>query len=175
LDERIRKIIAEEIARANKKNKKSSKTFALTPEERALSNRFEQNKGKLPWPVERGIISEPFGKHAHALLKNITVNNRGINILTEENAIARSVFNGVVTVVMKMQGYHNLVMIKHGNYITVYANLKNVFVAKGDKVKTKEKIGTVFTSPKDNKTELHFEIWKNKDLQNPQKWLAPAH
>ncbi len=174
LAKRIKKIIAAEIAKANKKSGKGkSKTFALTPEELTLSNNFANNKGKLPWPVERGIISEDFGKHAHDFLKHVQVNNRGINILSKENSKARAVFNGTVSVVMKMQGYHTLVMIKHGNYITVYANLINVTVKKGDKVKTKQNIGTIYTSVIDNKTELHFELWKNKALNNPKPWLAP--
>jgi septal ring factor EnvC (AmiA/AmiB activator) len=174
LANRIQKIIAAEIAKANKKSGKGkSKTFALTPEELTLSNNFANNKGKLPWPVERGIISENFGKHAHDFLKHVQVNNRGINIISKENTKARAVFSGTVSVVMKMQGYHTLVMIKHGNYITVYANLINVSVKKGDKVKTKQNIGTIYTSVTDNKTELHFELWKNKVLHNPKPWLAP--
>ncbi len=93
--------------------------------------------------------------------------------MSKEGAKARAVFAGTVSVVMKMQGYHTLVMIKHGNYITVYANLVNVTVKKGDKVKTKQNIGTIYTSVKDSKTELHFELWKNKALNNPKPWLAP--
>jgi septal ring factor EnvC (AmiA/AmiB activator) len=173
LAKKIQKIIAEEIAKASKKSgKKGAKNFALTPEEQLLSDDFASNKGKLPWPVERGIISENFGKHAHPFLKHVQVNNRGINILTKENLKARAVFDGTVTLVMKMQGYHTVVMIRHGNFITVYSNLVNVKVKKGDKVKTKQELGTIFTSPKDHKTELHFELWKNKKLFNPKPWLA---
>ena len=175
LSKKIQKIIAEEIAKAAKKTGKSSHnstTFALTPEEQTLSDNFAANKGKLPWPVQRGIISENFGKHPHPFLKHVQVNNRGINILTKENTKARAVFSGTVTLVMKMQGYHTVIMIRHGNFITVYSNIINPLVKKGDKVKTKQEIGTVFTSPKDHKTELHFELWKNKKLFDPKPWLA---
>ncbi len=175
LANKIQKIIAEEISKAAKKTGKSSHhstTFALTPEEQTLSNNFAANKGKLPWPVQRGIVSENFGKHPHPFLKHVQVNNRGINILTKENAKARAVFSGTVTLVMKMQGYHTVIMIRHGNFITVYSNIINPLVKKGEKVKTKQEIGTVFTSPKDHKTELHFELWKNKKLFDPKPWLA---
>jgi septal ring factor EnvC (AmiA/AmiB activator) len=178
LENAIEKIIAEEIrlaeerARAEAASSKTGSGFALTPEEMALSDNFASNKGKLPWPTERGIISSTYGEHNHPVLQRVKVKNNGIDILTEKGAIARAIFNGEVTRVISVPNFNNVVIIRHGEYLTVYSNLDEVYVSKGQRVETKQKIGLIYTNQKENKTEMHFEIWKAKDLMNPSLWLA---
>jgi murein hydrolase activator len=178
LQQAIQQIIAEEIKaaneRANKTGAVATKTgeFALTPEEKVISDNFMSNRGKLPWPVEKGIISSTFGEHPHPVLKNVKVRNNGIDILTEPGNEARAIFNGVVTRVMNVPNNNNVVIIRHGEFLTVYSNLDQVYVKIGEKVATKQKIGTVFTNKADSKTELHFEVWQSKTLLDPEIWLA---
>ena len=178
LDSAIQEIIAEEIRLANERAAKtggvSTKTglFALTPEEKLLSDNFLSNQGALPWPVEQGIISSTFGEHPHPVLKNVKVKNNGIDVLTNDGAEARAVFSGEVTRVMNVPSNNNVVIIRHGEFLTVYSNLDKVYVKIGDKVTTKQKIGTIFTNKTDSKTELHFEVWQSKTLLNPEEWLA---
>ncbi len=172
LQAEIEKIIAEEIKLASEKTgTKKSGVFSLTPEEAALSDNFELNRGKLPWPSERGIVSSTFGEHEHPLLKGVITKNNGVDILTDQGAIARAVFDGVVSKVISMPTYNYVVMVRHGEYLTVYSNLDEVYVKKGDKVKIKQKIGLIRTDTKESRTELHFELWKGKTLLNPGNWL----
>ncbi|MFO7614406.1 MAG: peptidoglycan DD-metalloendopeptidase family protein [Bacteroidales bacterium] len=174
----IQDIIAEEIRLANERAEKMgaplTKTglYALTPEEKLLSEDFMSNRGKLPWPVEKGIVSGTYGEHVHPVLKNVKTKNNGIDVLSEEGAEARAVFSGVVTRVMSVPNYNNVVIIRHGEFLTVYSNLDQVYVKIGEPVTTKQTIGTVFTNKKDLKTELHFEVWQSKTLLNPEEWLA---
>ena len=147
------------------------KGMALTPAEKTLSSNFVGNKGKLPWPVERGVISSSYGKHTSVVSSKVTVTNNGIDIATTEGAKARAVFDGEVTSVTKLTGANTVVIIRHGEYFTVYSNLENVTVKRGDKVKTKQNIGTVHTNKNENKTELHFELLKETTRQNPANWL----
>ena len=189
LQKAIDDIIAEEIRKANEEaarkrreeEKAKGKTttpaskekgMALTPTEKTLSTNFVNNKGKLPWPVERGVISSSFGKHASVVSDKVTVTNNGIDIATTENAQARAVFEGEVASVTKLTGSKTVVIIRHGEYFTVYSNLENVTVKRGDKVKTKQNIGTVHTNKTENKTELHFELLKEQSRQNPANWLS---
>jgi len=178
LQEAIQRIIAEEIRlaaeRANKTGTKTNKltSIALTPEEMELSNTFSSNKGKLPWPSARGIVSGTFGEHAHPVLRGIKTKNNGIDILTNDGAMARAIYSGVVTSVMSIPNYNNVVIIRHGEYLSVYSNLEEVFVKRGDEVDIKESIGKVFTDQEVSKTELHFELWKGKTILNPESWLA---
>lgn len=175
LQSALEAIIAEEIRLANERaaaNADRTKGMALTPEEVRLSDDFMSNKGKLPWPLERGVISSTFGEHQHPVLKKVKVKNNGIDILTESGSEARAVFEGEVTRVMSVPNNNNVVIIRHGEYLTVYSNLDEVFVRQGDKVSTKQSIGTVFTNPDESKTELHFEVWRAKTLMNPSPWLA---
>ena len=173
LQKEIEKIIAEEIRLASKKTG-TTKTgsFALTPEEVQLSSDFQLNKGGLPWPLERGIISSTFGEHAHPVLKYVKTKNNGIDILTDGDSKARAVFSGEVTRVMSIPNYNYVIMIRHGEFLSVYSNLAEVYVQKGDKVETKQEIGMIYTDDKNSKTELHFELWKGKTLLNPSAWLA---
>ena len=142
----------------------------LTPEAQQLSNNFAANKSKLPWPVAEGVISSSFGEHDHPVLKGIKVKNNGIDISTKNEASTRAVFDGLVTGVISIPGAGNAVIIRHGEYLTVYSNLGSVSVKKGDKVKTKQQIGTVIDS-EDSRSEMHFEIWKGSVLLNPAQWI----
>jgi septal ring factor EnvC (AmiA/AmiB activator) len=170
--------IAEEIRVADERSKKPGVTMektgeiSLTPEEVQLSNSFMANKGRLPWPLEKGMISSSFGEHPHPVLSHVMIRNNGIDILTVLDAETRAIFEGVVTRVMNVPSNNNVVIIRHGEYLTVYSNLDRVYVQKGDLVATKQKIGTVYTNPLDSKTELHFEVWQSKTLLDPEEWLA---
>ncbi len=183
--ERKRKEEAKKKAAANKDKGKTAtttapatpvpskeKVMALTPSEQTLSSNFVNNKGKLPWPVERGVVSSSYGKHASVVSSKVTVTNNGIDIATTEGAKARAVFDGEVASVAKLVGSNTVVIIRHGEYFTVYSNLENVTVKRGDKVKTKQNIGTVHTNKNENKTEIHFELLKEQSRQNPANWLS---
>ena len=144
----------------------------MTKEQQLIAGGFEKNKGRLPWPVEKGVVSGEFGVHPHPTLSKVTVNNKGIYIQTTRGAAVRAVYEGEVTSCFVMGGT-SAVIIQHGNYRTVYTGLATISVKKGDKVKTKQTIGTVYTDPdNDNKTEMFFQVWKDKDIQNPSLWLA---
>lgn len=168
LKKKIEDIIAREIK--PKKTDAGGKAYALTPAEKQLSESFAANKGKLPWPIERGMISETFGVHQHPVLKNVKTKNNGVDIATSPETEARSVFDGKVVSVASITTTNIAVIIKHGEYFTVYANLDYVYVKQGDGVTTKETLGRVHTSLK-GVTELHFEVWKGKTLQNPAYWI----
>lgn len=142
----------------------------LTPEAQRLSNDFESNKNNLPWPVERGTIAEKFGTHAHPTLKGVMVNNNGVDIQTQPGSPVRSVFKGTVKSIFSIPGMGKIVLINHGKYYTAYAKLSAVNVKEGQTVDTRETIGTVLTNDEDE-TEVHFEIWKVQEKQNPELWL----
>lgn len=152
--------------------KTAASIIALTPDERQLSSRFNSNKGKLPWPSNRGVISSTFGEHPHPVLKKVRIKNNGIDILTNRGEKARSVFKGKVISVRTITNTNKAVIIRHGEYFTVYSNLSQVFVSTGDEVETKQDLGVVYTDVSTSKTELHFELWKGKTLQNPARWVA---
>lgn len=188
LQEAIDKIIAEEIRLANERSRKEAekkaaenknktpaskeKGMALTPAEKTLSTNFACNKGKLPWPVERGVVSSSFGKHASVVSDKVTVTNNGIDIATTDGAQARAVFDGEVASVTKLTGANTVVIVRHGEYFTVYSNLENVTVKRGDQVSTKQHLGTVHTNKTEGKTELHFELLKETHRQDPASWLS---
>lgn len=170
LEREIERIIAEE---ARKSAKPGTKGMSLTPEQKLLGENFAQNKGRLPWPVERGVITEHFGINQHPVLTNVQTRNNGINITTEKGAKARAVFNGEVTRVFGITGGNTAVIIRHGKYLSVYSNLREVTVKMGDKVKTKQVIGTVFTDVDDsNKTILKFQVWLENQKLNPEQWIG---
>ena len=145
--------------------------YAMTPEARALANNFASNKGALPWPVERGLITGKFGKHEHPVVKGVIVDNPHIEISSYNGAIVRSVFEGEVSSVVPIPGANIMVLIRHGNYFTVYSNLINVKVKSGNIISLKEPIGQAFTD-EDGKTMVQFGLWKDADIQDPQPWLA---
>jgi septal ring factor EnvC (AmiA/AmiB activator) len=171
----IQRIIEEEIRKSREKaktdgTKPAEQGLTLTPEAQKLSNTFEANKGKLPWPVAEGIITGKHGEQPHPVLKGITIKNNGVDISTKKDALVRAVFEGEVTGLATVPGFGKVVMVRHGEYLTVYSNLRDVLVKKGDKIKTKQNIGVVETD-ENNKTEVHFEIWKGSTLMNPETWL----
>ena len=175
----IDKIIAEEIRKANEKNAKAGNAgktgkagIALTPREKALSTSFSANKGKFPWPVERGVVSCTFGKHQSAVSDKVFITNNGIDIATSENARARAIFEGEVVSVVKPSASNMAVIIRHGDFFTVYSQMDEVFVKKGDQVKTKQDLGKVHTDRTEGKTELHFELRQGTECLNPGHWLA---
>lgn len=171
INAQIEKIIRDEIAKSNKKaGKTSSASFALTPEAKELAAKFESNKGKLPWPVERGVVTRRFGKQKHPTMAGIFVSSNGVRITTDKGAEARSVFNGKVLRIQSVSG-KKAVYVQHGNYITIYNNLEKVFVKSGDEVSTKQVLGIVYTDKITNKTVLKFQIWKNITKLNPASWV----
>ncbi len=174
LQRAIERIIAEELRKAREASGSSAGGWKLTPEAKALANSFTANKAKLPWPVEKGVITETFGVHSHPVLKQIKIRNNGVTISTEENATARAVFDGVVSRIVIIPGAGKAVIIRHGDYLTVYGNLGDVYVQAGDKVKIKQQIGQIISD--DGKTELQFEIRKGMDAEplDPSTWLYKA-
>ncbi len=174
LDNAIQKIIAEEIkrAKANKKaTGKGSKGFPMTPEALKLSNSFAANKGKLPWPVEKGVITGKFGEQPHPVLKEVIVKNNGIDISTEKGADVRAVYQGEVSSVVIIPGAGKVVMVRHGEYLTVYSYLSEVYVKKGDKVTIKQPLGKLVKDSSQSDSKMHFEIWKGMTKLNPSYWI----
>ncbi len=147
-------------------------TTTLTKEQQLIAGGFEANQGRLPWPVEKGYISGHFGKHQHPIHEHVTVNNKGIYLQTVSGAQARAIYEGEVTWCAQMNGTF-AVIIQHGNYRSVYSQLKSIKVKQGDKVTAKQSIGEIFTDvAEDNKTELYFQIYKDRTILNPSLWLA---
>jgi len=154
-------------------NDHSPSVSVLTREESQVSGNFGRNIGRLPWPTSNGFISGHFGIHEHPILKHVTTNNKGVYIQTPAGSNARAVFEGVVTQRFSIPGSNNAVIIQHGNYRTVYANLTQIFVREGEHVSAKQAIGKIYTDDENgNKTELYFQVWKDKNLQNPESWIA---
>jgi septal ring factor EnvC (AmiA/AmiB activator) len=145
----------------------------MTKEEALVSGNFAANKGRLPWPVEKGYIRGHFGVQPHPVLKHVTTNNKGIYIQAPRNSDARAVFEGVVTQRFAIPGNNNAIIIRHGNYRTVYANLTSIYVNVGDHVSPRQRIGKIFVDDENGgKTELYMMLWFNKTLLNPESWLA---
>lgn len=191
LKDRIASAIRKEIAAAEAKRKAALKakntsadteataevsTFAETKESLALSKNFEGNRGKLPWPVTNGTITEKFGKNLHPTLKNVYTNNRGIDISSPKNAQVRAVFSGEVTSVLNIPGAGKVIIIKHGNYRTVYSNLQETYVTAGTTISTKKVIGSLLSKNNQNISVVHFEIHKVSGSSvvclNPTLWVA---
>lgn len=153
-------------------NTTSIPVSTLTKEETLVSGNFERNMGRLPWPTSNGFIRGHFGVQPHPVLKYVTTNNKGIYIQTPTGSSARAVFDGVVTQIFYIQG-NNGVIIQHGNYRTVYANLTQIFVHEGEHVGAKQSIGKIYTdNDNDNKTELYFQVYNGRNVQNPESWIA---
>ncbi len=150
--------------------KKGSPSIALTPEAKMISSNFAGNKSRLIWPVERGFISQRFGTHAHPVLKGVVIENLGVDIQTNSNEPVRAVFDGTVATIAYIQGMGNVVMVQHGEYFSVYGNMKTTTVKTGQKVKAKDTLGTVSTDT-DNTSVLKFFIWKGNTKLNPEQWL----
>lgn len=161
--ENLDKLIAELIKREMEGETK-------TPINLALSESFEKNQSKLPWPVGSGFISSAFGRHPHPVLRGIMVENQGVDIQTQDSEHVKAVFDGEVATVAFVPGMNNVVIVKHGEYYTLYAKLKKVDVKKGEHVTTAQTIGQVFTD-KDGISEVQFQVWRNQQKMDPSKWL----
>ena len=173
LDKEIRKLIREAIAASNKKAGKSvkSRTFSMTPEQKVLAANFTANKGKLPWPVASGVVKMGFGTNPSPIDPSIKIKSNGVRIATNKGEPVRAVFDGVVQGIMTPKNGNNTIMIRHGNYITVYKNLSKFYVSKGDKVTTKQVLGEVIINKASGESILSFGIYKDSAIQNPSIWV----
>jgi septal ring factor EnvC (AmiA/AmiB activator) len=173
INKEIQRLIREAIAASNKAAGKNlnAKVFTLTPEDQLISDNIIANKGKLPWPAEQGVVVQKFGRQPHPVVKTTMIQSNGVTIATPQGSEARAVFEGKVMSIIGFKGSNPTVLIQHGNYITTYSNLSEVYVIKGQKVKAKEKIGKVFTNPETGKTELKFSVFKNSSPTNPKSWI----
>ena len=178
LEQAIEQSIEEEARRIAAKNAKSAKTVKgaiakATPEQKILSDDFSLNKGKLPWPLQKGLITDHFGEHPDLVLKHVIKRNSGIDITTQSGAKARAVFKGEVSKVLAIPGGNMAIILRHGSYLTVYSNLASVSVQVGQTVQTKQELGTIFTDKEDdNKTVLKFQIRYEYDKLDPEKWIS---
>ncbi len=176
LQDAIRRVIEEERRRARERAEAEGRVttdmFALTPEEQLLSDNFAGNRGTLPWPLERGVITSHFGEQPHPVLPGITISNNGVDISTSQGARARAIFDGRISRVISVPGGFYAVIIRHGEYLSVYSNLSEVYVTEGQHVSVREELGIVGTNQREAKTNLHLEIWKGNDKQNPASWIA---
>ena len=168
LESRIREIIEEEARKANSANIYA----ALTPEQELVGKDFRKNKGKLPWPVEQGIVTGAYGKNEVPGLRGSSVQNNGIDITSSAGTEVRAVFEGHVTKVFAILGANYTVLIRHGEFLSVYQNLVNVRVKTGDRVLTKEGLGEAFTDEKENVASVHFEVWQERTILNPEEWIS---
>lgn len=173
IEKQIDRLIRESIAATNKKagNTTNTTTFVLTPEAKELANDFKSNRGRLPWPVEKGLLTKKFGRQPHPLEPSIMIESSGIEISSERGAKARSVFAGEVSNVQMAPNGSATIVIRHGDYITTYSNIGKVFVHIGDKVSTKQVLGEVFFNEFTNKAILKFLIFQNTTKLNPQSWI----
>ena len=172
IDREINRLIREAIAASNSRaGKKGKKTFQLTPEAKLLADNFISNKGRLPWPLEKGIVVQGFGRQRHPVVKTTIIQSNGVVIATEPLAQVRAVFEGEVMSVIVIKGSNPSVLIRHGNFITLYTNLAKLYVKKGEKVKAKQAIGEVFTNQQTGKTQLQFGIFNNVKALNPKDWV----
>jgi septal ring factor EnvC (AmiA/AmiB activator) len=172
LDKKIQRLITEAIANSNKKGGNTTSGFNLTPEAKKLETTFIANKGKLPWPTEKGIIVRKYGTQPHPTLSGITIQSNGIQVATEQKAKARAVFNGKVLSIQLQPGRKKIVLVQHGNYISAYKNLDDVLVKKGENISTKQEIGTIHTDAATGKTILAFSLFKQTKIQNPEPWIG---
>lgn len=172
IDREINRLIREAIAASNKAlGKKRKKTFQLTPEAKLIADNFKANKGRLPWPLEKGVVVQGFGRQRHPVVKTTTIQSNGVILATEPLAQVRAVFEGEVMSVIVIKGSNPSVLIRHGNFITLYTNLAKLYVTKGEKVNAKQAIGEVFTNQQTGKTQFQFGIFNNVNALNPKEWV----
>lgn len=171
IDREIARLIREAIAASNKKAGVKTANFVLTPEAKALAASFVANKGRLPWPVEKGIVTQKFGTQRHPVVRTTTIKSNGVTLSVPQGTDARSVFEGNVLNIVQFKGSNPIVLIQHGNYITSYKNLSQLYVKKGDKVAAKQAVGQIFTNKDTGKTVLQFSLFQNTTPQNPALWL----
>lgn len=171
-DKEIQRLIRAAIAASNKAAAgKNKAVFTLTPEAQLIGKNFTANKGKLPWPVEQGVVTLGFGTQTHPMVKTTKIQSNGVTIATPGKAKVRSVFKGKVMQVFSFKGSNPGVLIQHGNYITSYSNLAAVYVKKGEIIEAKQAIGEVFTHPTSGKSELKFSVFQNTTPVNPKSWV----
>ena len=181
LNRQIEKIIAEEVSKseqAAKSENGENRTaevkggYAMTEKERSLSSSFADNKKNLPFPLQGNYkVVGYFGVHPHKDLSNIKTNNNGIDIETTPGNEAKAVFNGVISRVFTLPGYNYSIIIRHGNYLTLYSNLEQVYVKQGDTVSTRQALGKIYTDNDKGSTSLHFEIWQDQNKLDPLAWI----
>lgn len=175
IEAQIKELIRKAIAEANKKAgvKGTTKGFALTPEGKIISSNFKANKGKLPWPVKKGTISQRFGKHPHPIIKTLMEENNGVNIETERESDALAVFEGEVLLIEVKSPINIGVYVRHGEFVSVYKNLNKIYVKTGDKLNVGDAVGRIHTNEFTSKTTLKFFInFKIDTFYDPQLWLA---
>lgn len=168
IDKEIQRLIKEAIAKSS--NKKTN-SFALTPEAKELEKNFLLNKGKLPWPVAKGVVIQKFGTQPHPVVKTAKIKSNGIIIATPKKEKVRVVFDGQVLSVLQFKGSNPTVLVQHGNYITAYKNLSKVFVKKGDKVFSNQNIGEVFTNNSSGRSTIQFSVFQKTTPVNPLSWI----
>jgi septal ring factor EnvC (AmiA/AmiB activator) len=182
LNKAIEKVIREEMERIRREERSAAAAASAaapgkaavptaTPEVNIISKEFNSNRGNLPWPVRNGVITGHFGRQPHPTIPNIEIVNNGIDIRTDAGAAVRSVFEGTVVGTQFIPGFDYMVILQHGSYYTVYSNLEEVSVKKGDKIIIGQSLGKVSTDQKTRTSEVHFEIWKEKTRLNPQEWV----
>ena len=177
LNDAIEKMIKAEIAAARRAARSREKPINSKPNRKApatgpLSSQFANNRGRLPWPVKTGVITGFFGKQKHPTLRRVEISNNGIDIRTDRRAKVQAVFPGVVVGTQYIPGHYNMLILKHGDFYTVYSNLEELYVAKGQQISAKQALGQLAVDPKSNKSEVHFEIWRDKKRLNPVNWIA---
>jgi murein hydrolase activator len=182
LENMIARIVEREIKRSLERERKdesasnkssessNNKAIAMTAEESKLATSFSALRGRMPWPVGSGFISDHFGVHNHPVLKGIKTNNNGVDIQTSAGNDVKVVYDGIVQSVVSIPGANMIVAVQHGDYFTVYSKLSNVNVSTGQKISSGQKIGVVATD-NDGTSEINFQVWKNFDKINPEKWL----
>ena len=172
INKEINRLIREAIAESNRISGKTVKdVFQLTPESKLIAKNFQENKGRLPWPLEKGVITQGFGRQRHPVVKTTIIQSNGVTISAEPFAKVRAVFDGEVMSIIIIKGSNPSVLIRHGSYITLYTNLSKLYVKKGEKVASKQVIGEVFTNQQTGKTQLQFGIFNNIKALNPKDWI----
>tara|TARA_B100000959_G_C14856123_1_gene572241 strand:+ start:24 stop:845 length:822 start_codon:yes stop_codon:yes gene_type:complete len=168
IDKKIEKIIAEATARVRKQGVAE---FNLTAEAKLISKKFAENKGKLPWPVEKGIVILNYGKQPHPIVRTTTIQSNGVRILTSANQEARAIFTGKVYSIIISKGGNHAILIQHGDFFSVYKNLSEIYVKKGEPIETKQVIGKLNKNKSTGQTILNFSIFKDGTTQNPSSWI----
>ena len=172
INKEINRLIREAIAESNRISGKTAKdVFQLTPESKLIAKNFRENKGRLPWPLEKGVVTQGFGRQRHSVVKTTIIQSNGVIISTEPFAKVRAVFDGEVMSIIIIKGSNPSVLIRHGSYITLYTNLSKLYVKKGEKIASKQVIGEVFTNQQTGKTQLQFGIFNNIKALDPKNWI----
>lgn len=169
--DKAQKQIQDIIAAEARKSQKEVRTEAEDKYITELSGKFDDNKGKLPYPVRGGVIIDRYGTHPHPTQRGLTINNKGVNIAAAKGSAVTCVFEGTVSKIFSVPGMNNCVMVRHGNYITLYANMASVSVKAGDKVSLNQQVGKLLDTANDDDIYIHFEVWKETTNLNPEQWL----